>query len=162
MDVISLEKFNEAITSIKGSIEIAKLLWEMKGTSKNNPEVAALQASLIKAQSSVLEIQKEYKSLIASKAALEQQVVQLKDWSEEKKNYKLLQVSWGVYVYTYTQSVNATDDRHCLCHACFNDNKKSILTIESQPAGEVGRCSRCNATYAGMARQTLGQARLVK
>ena len=125
--------------------DIAKALINLRDFEKLNAKVLELQHAVITAQQQAIAIQHSYALLETKTRDLEAECVRLKDWSGEKQNYAIREVSTGVFAYTEKKVVGGFQHAHKYCCNCFDQNEKSLLQQTSDMlTGIELSCRRCD------------------
>lgn len=145
LDPIIMQQAKDGMGIIKDAIQLVKSLLPASGSSKHKAEMSELYEKLTEAYSTMLEIYDGYQSLAAEKRDLEEQMAKLKDWDEQKSNYRLVEVvaKSGVFAYAYTPKGNSTETPHLLCQKCYEEGKKSILQTQNHSTHPMLKCPGC-------------------
>lgn len=145
-----LAELTAAATSIKAVLDIAKGLKQTIDDVKLKEEISPLLDSIIDLQSHILIINTDYQSILEENYKLRQEIMNFKNWDNEKNKYKLLSIDGEVFVYVPKKSQKAGEPKYQLCANCFqHNNRKSILQVK----GMVGMnrlthyCTFCKNEY---------------
>jgi hypothetical protein len=141
-----------------GSLKSAKDLLQAFNGVQTAAAVAdvkiALQGLIFEARESLFAAQEAHSTLTARVRDLEQQIVQLKDWTAEQQRYELRDLGRGSFAYMPKPTEDPREPPHWLCANCFAQSRKSFLQFKGQdkrPGGGNGDeaaygCDACRAT----------------
>lgn len=138
------------IGSIKNALEVVKGINATITESKVAEAKTQIVGHLIAAQQAMLDAQQTLLEDTDTIRALEAEVMRLKDWQAEAKNYELADTGSGALAYRLKDSVESAEPPHWLCPTCFPSLKKSIMQPETIPEGRVHilRCNTCKTILA--------------
>jgi hypothetical protein len=144
----------EVLAQVRGITTMMKTVVEVVdgivGRTKNTKAKAEISTSLdflVTAQNGILEIQNGLTAIVAENNELKKQVLQLKAWDEDKRNYRLESIAHGVFAYRYAPSEQPSKADHFLCCHCYDDGKKSILHFNQEPSRPALFCPACHTKY---------------
>lgn len=109
--------------------------------------ISEIIGQLSQAQGALVASQQRELTLSQEKAALEAEIVRLKDWAAEKQQYRLQEHGENkVLVYALKEANSGGAPAHCLCPDCFAQGKPSILQAERHEHGRSQSivCHVCN------------------
>jgi len=130
-----------AFAAISKAIDIAKNLTLLKGPAERNAGLAELQKLLIDAHGVAMSLQNQNASLLDRNQELEQEVVRLKDWSQQRALYALRQIGQGAFAYVAHTAVQSVRDVEKLCPKCFGEDKIGILSTEQEFPDVILQCT---------------------
>jgi len=139
----------EVISSAFSSLSAAKdLVKAIDGVRTENALMALrteLLSLLLNTQESLLDAQQTMGAMAARKADLEQQIVELEEWSAEAAGYEPANTGRGPIAYRRTGTEPDGDSGEWLCPNCFHAKKKSYLIPEILYVGRthILRCHPC-------------------
>ena len=140
-----ISEASAAIGSIKAAMDIAKGAAGLKSEVEINLAVIDIQRALLDAQSAAFEDRERQISQQRRVAELEDQLVRVHQWAEEKARYKLTETPSGALVYSLKPECANGDPDHRLCVKCFNEDRKSVLQVKTRHSGgERVQCQHCN------------------
>ncbi len=117
-----------AAKSAKTAFDIAKGLKNTIDDVKLKEQISPLLDTIIDLQSYIFSINSDYQSVLDENNKLRQEIVDIKNWDNEKEKYKLFEPGNGVYVYAPKESQKSGEPEYYLCANCFqNENRKSVL-----------------------------------
>ena len=133
-----------AIATVKSMSDITSLLIKAKVDTATTEKAIELQSSIISLQTALLAIQAQNQDLLRSKNELEQRLVEIESWNAQAENYKLHEITSGVFVMASQPNKNDTTPPHWLCANCYQKKQKSILQFKSHPPNGVHYlCPNC-------------------
>lgn len=132
-----------AIASVKHAADLAKIAAQIKTDSATAEKVIELQAVILSLQAQLMLIQTTAQKLSDEKRDLEQQIVESKNWDNERPAYEIKPVGRGL-VYAKKSAQETGVEQVWLCVNCFEQKKKSILQA-SPPLDEFSYyiCPQC-------------------
>ncbi len=78
-------------------------------------------------------------ALLDRKRELEEELVKLRDWENEKSKYRLEDIGGRAFVYAYQPPAKGPGDvHHWLCPTCYEDARKSILQLKGKESSLPG------------------------
>ena len=95
----------------------------------------------------MLELQDEYKALIAEKEELEKEIVKLKAWDAEKANYQPAQLAPGIHAYVYQPKTQTSEPAHWICGKCYREGKKGVFQRQYQLSQPAVKCDHCDSVH---------------
>jgi hypothetical protein len=129
--------YAEIVSAIESAKALRELLKAANSLSNYNEIVAAVSevsAKLMDATGVALASQ-EKQSLLAQRVRdLEEELVKLKDWEAQAKNYSLIEVASGVFTYLYKPTMQSDQPRHWACAKCFQERKLFVLQRQHPPS----------------------------
>ena len=132
----SLTSLNTTKELVKAALGMAKDAATRDAISELNREIYSLTESLLKAQI-------EYQSLVDIKKQLEQDLVERDNWDTDAPDYELLEVSFGVRVYSHKSQTQRIYERVWLCPTCFDGKQKRILQLQCIKVPREYICNHC-------------------
>lgn len=122
-----ITEISAALSSLKGVMDITKGLNAALTEANVNEVKIELQRALLDAIQALISAQEDQTAATARISALEQQIVQMKDWSGESKRYELHDIGRGAMAYVVKLGMEAGEPPHWLCIRCFGHGAKSIM-----------------------------------
>ncbi len=146
--MVGIAEVSAAMTSLQIGKDLVAGLVGIRDTTKLNEVRIGLQGVILEAQQGLFAAQQAHSASDTRIANLEQEIVRLKDWSEEKARYELVAAAAGAFVYMQKEGMRTSEPAHWLCANCFGDGKKSILQSQrkEREPNKVWLCPSCKAT----------------
>jgi hypothetical protein len=113
------------LSALKTAFDLAKGLKDITDVANRNAAVIELQEKILTAQSAQA-------SLVERISELEEKVAGFETWDAEKKRYVLTDMGLGTLVYALKDEETSVEHAHCICTACFQHRKRSILQPDSE------------------------------
>lgn len=133
-----------ALDGIKGALDIAKTLKDVRDEAVIATKVSDLMASMIDAQSHASAAYARETELTQRIRDLEAKIAGFEKWEAERQRYELQRVGSGVYAYRLKESECAVEPAHYICTACYERRQKGIFLFTQQyDMGPVHACSLC-------------------
>ena len=142
-----LNEISAALASVRVASDIAKGILSLNKDVAVNEKAIELLSNILSLQKDLLSLQSEYGELLKSKGDLEEQLKQFDTWSKTESQYKLDEVSSGIFVRSPNNLDESKEPMHWLCAHCWEDKIKSILQLDH--SGETYKkyiCPRCKNT----------------
>lgn len=140
----------DLITASAALAGIAKTVSEIAASgdsAKRNSLLIEFQQATIQANALIASEQTRNASLMARNQELEAEIVQLKNWEAEKKQYVLTEFSYGMYAQVHQSNVQPISTAHKYCNACFENNRKSLLQLQLTPnRSKYLVCNQCKSS----------------
>jgi hypothetical protein len=139
-----------AVSSVKTAITIIKGIKQTFDDVKLKEQISPLLDTIIDLQSHILSINTEYQTILDDRDRIRQEIVNLKNWENEKEKYKLFEPGGGVFVYVPKDAQKPGEPEYHLCANCFqNENRKSMLQRKGMAGFEVFKhyCPFCKNEY---------------
>jgi hypothetical protein len=114
------------LSSIKIAFDLAKGLKDIDDVARRNAAIIELQEKILSAQSAQAD-------LVEAVRHLEKEVADFKTWETEKPKYELKQLARGgaSFAYAIKPDAQGTEPFHCICAACYQNSKKSIIQLKT-------------------------------
>jgi hypothetical protein len=148
VDVLSI---GAAFSALNTSMQILKNAVELNDAVKAQSGVIDLQAKILSAQATALDIQTAHAAVVDEKRALEAKIAQFEAWEAEKERYTLQEFSLnsGKLAYRVKESVRASEPDHWICPNCYAQRKKALLQKRDGVGQRHGRftameCQNCD------------------
>jgi hypothetical protein len=141
MAVLGNNQFYVAIDTIAQLISCLSSWKTDKETAGPSGVLAGEQ--LIDARRAVTEVQETYESLVDAKLELEEQVMKLKAWGDDKSNYKAKELAPGIPAYAKTPVAGSSGPVEWLCPKCFHNDKKAFFYPGKTNTHETRNCHDC-------------------
>jgi hypothetical protein len=139
-----LNEITAAIATVKTATDIAKGILSLNKDVAVNEKAAELITVILSLQKDLLSINSEFGELLKSKSYLDEQLNKFNTWSKTESQYKLEEVSKGVFVRSPQNLQESKEPMHWLCTHCWEDQKKSILILAWQGESNAKyACPRC-------------------
>lgn len=142
-----LAEISAGLGSLKAAKDIVQGLNAAKTEVAINEVKINLQGLILDAQQGLFAAQEAQTSDARRISQLEQEIVQLKDWSAEKERYELADIGQGALGYRPKQGMESGELPHYLCANCFDQGQKTRLQPDVRTPGrdEFLFCNRCKA-----------------
>ncbi|WP_425155525.1 hypothetical protein [Candidatus Palauibacter sp.] len=136
--------------SLKTAADLLKSLLDLGSRAAASPQVAdemveafnakirELSAELLDARQFASEAQASQFALADRVRELEEELVKLEDWAQEKERYTLDAVDSAAFAYVLKPDIKTTEPPHWLCAHCFEQHRKSVLQFAGQPPNVPG------------------------
>lgn len=152
--MVGLTEVAAGLSGLKTAMDVVKGLNATAGSVAINDAKIELQSAIIEAQSGLLAAQEAQAANLRRIDQLEQEIVQLKDWSAERERYEPVDIYRGSIAYMPKEGVEEGQPPHWLCANCFEQRRKSFLQFKGQdrtPTGGRGlecvyACNACMGT----------------
>jgi Zn finger protein HypA/HybF involved in hydrogenase expression len=128
------------VNALKTAFDIAKGLKDLDDATRRNAAVIKLQEKILAAQSAQAE-------LIEEVSNLKRRVAELEAWEAEKQRYELNEIGPGVFAYRLMNAMARSEPSHCLCAACYQRARKSILQRRDHGMEHLLNCPECKAQF---------------
>ena len=143
-----LAEIAAGLEALKAATGLVKVLNTTSTDAQINEVKIGLQHSLLEAQSALFAAQQAEAAATARIHDLEQEIVKLKDWVGEKKNYQLKNIDPKSVAYVPKPGMEDGEAPYWLCTNCFENGKKSHLQFQRNitghgPALSLWRCNHC-------------------
>lgn len=132
-----------AASGANAAFQLANSILKMKVNSEVRAKTQELIDNLIELQGKVLAGQADYAEIASSKRELENEMMKIRNWEEEKQRYKLHRFPYGTITYVLKQERDDGEPPHYLCANCYQDSVKSILQRNPAMYGLHFLCPRC-------------------
>lgn len=143
-----LTEIASAVASLNHAKELIKsALGVVKDTAARDA-IIELQGTILSLHNSLFQAHLEQQALIDVKKELEQKLIDCENWNADAANYELLEVSFGVRVYSEKSQQQRIYDRVWLCPNCFESKQKRTLQLQRRrgtPWEYV--CNHCKALF---------------
>jgi hypothetical protein len=142
-----INQISAALSSIKIASEMAKGILSLNKDVAVNEKAAKLLSVIISLQHNIMSLQSEYGELLKSKDNLENKLKEYETWKVTESQYKLEEISHGVFVRVPNNSHPYPEPKHWLCTNCWQDKKKSILQLRWKMKNGIDayECPRCKS-----------------
>lgn len=148
-----MSDISAAITStlsiLQAATVVAKGLYQGKVEADVKVRMGELLDLIFDARQKAFESQDELAAVKTLAADLEDKLMRLKEWGDDKKRYRLFKPeSLGAVVYGLRESASGGDPPHYLCTSCCQQSVKSILNTKQSVAKQtVFLCPLCSAQF---------------
>ena len=109
----------DLIDNCRAAVGLGRELFKLSNDDKFSTKVSDLNERLLDAQQFAVQAKVEQFQLVERVSELQSELVALKRFREEKKNYKLKNIGRTAYVYAYGPLTNPSGPCHWLCVTCF-------------------------------------------
>lgn len=108
-------------------------------------DLATLSNTILQLQNHIADLTNQKAALNVETQILKEKIAALRDWSEEKPNYKLARIGSRTTVYKLKDEIAILSEtpKHYLCPACFHEGKKSILQPGKTRDAHEALCPAC-------------------
>jgi hypothetical protein len=143
--MVDIASISGAWVGVKTSLQVLQSAIELRDAAKIQGAIIELQTKILDAQGLAIEAQQKQSTLIDQIRSLEAEIADLKNWTAEKEQYKLEEVTVGFMAYVLKEAPQPGEPEHLLCTNCFQTGKKSILQKEKTPGRETKiMCPHCH------------------
>ena len=105
-------EISAAVSSAKAALDIAKAAHWLTNYNELVAAVSEVNAKLVDATVVTLASQEKQSSLAQRVRELEEELMKLKDWEAQAKNYALTAVGSGIFAYLYKPLAQTSQPRH--------------------------------------------------
>ncbi len=131
-----------AIAGLKGLLDIAQGLKALKTDEEAAAVRMALTGEILNVQTTALDLVAAREADRERIAELERELERMRDWSEEKKSYRLVALAQASYAYVDGDRLEGP----YLCTNCFEAGERSILQrIANEVRLRSLECLRCKS-----------------
>lgn len=143
--MVGITEASAAFSGLKTAYEIAKGLYSLHTSTEVKQAIADLLDKLVDARNEAFDSMETRSALSKRVDDLEQEIVRLKAWDDEKQRYELKRYNPGSLAYTLKPALVGVEPLHHLCANCYGQGKKSILqsTGELRMRYRVHVCPSC-------------------
>ena len=133
-----------AMDSIKGALDIAKTIKDVRDEAALATQVSDIMHSMIDAQAHASAAYARETELTQRIRELEAQVASFEKWEAEKQRYQLERVGSGTFAYRLKESERRGEPTHYICQPCYERGKKMIFQFTQEyDRGPVHQCPGC-------------------
>jgi hypothetical protein len=138
------------IKALKTAFDIAKEAKDLTDTTAMRSKIIDMQSLIMEAQASAIDAREDHAAQVEKIRGLEAQVANFEAWDDEKARYEMNTPWTGATVYALKKSESRGEPPHWLCANCYQNRKKSILSVmgfaPGPPYGEYfWLCPSCGA-----------------
>lgn len=132
------------VSALKSAFDMAKGLKDIDDATRRNAAVIELQEKILSAQTAQAE-------LLETVGELKKRVAEFERWDAERERYELKQLAptGAAFAYAIKPDAQGSEPFHCICAACYQNAKKSILqfskSIPYSDGQHVLTCPSCRA-----------------
>lgn len=146
--MVGIAEVSAAMASLQAGKDMVAALVGIRDASKMNEVRIALQGVILEAQQGLFAAQQAHTASDKRIADLEQEIVRLKDWSQEQSRYELVAPQPGAFAYMQKDGMRTGEPAHWLCANCFGSRKKSILQSHRVERADTKtwNCPTCKAS----------------
>jgi len=143
---MAVPELTMALSSIKGALELIKLISESRKDSIIKEKTIDLRNTIMDIQMSFTELYEKYSALLSENDKLKKEIKQIHQWEVTKSHYDLMKSVFGTFVYAPNKSYPNIQPLHYLCTNCYDNGKKSILQVVKTPSSTcyIYECPSCN------------------
>jgi len=148
--MVGITEVSAAMASLQAGKDMLAAMVGIRDGAKLNETRIALQGVILEAQQGLFAAQQAHTASDGRIAQLEQEIMRLKDWSEEAARYELVDLSGGSFVYMQKPGMRTSEPAHWLCANCFGRRQKSILQRrpdERRPTERQWLCPTCKTIF---------------
>jgi hypothetical protein len=133
-----------ALATIQTVKNLVKSVIDSKTASALREQAIESQFAIMELQTTLLNMQSQYQSLLQEKDELKKQLAEIENWGTESAKYVLQDLGDGIFVYSQRPEYNALTPAHWLCTHCYENKQKSVLIRTGNDSkGIVFLCFRC-------------------
>jgi Zn finger protein HypA/HybF involved in hydrogenase expression len=149
-----IAEITAGLSGLKSASDIIKTLQTTATQATVNEVKIGLQQHIMEAQTALFAAQQAETASAGRIRDLEQQIVEMKDWSREAERYQLQAIDRGCLAYVPKSGMENGEPPHWLCASCFNRRHKSFLQFKGRDQDRPGHradtsnygCDTCKAT----------------
>jgi rubrerythrin len=138
-------------SSLNAALNIAKAMLSIRDQALIQEKIIELTGQIIAAQQSAMTTNAAQLDLLEQIRSLEKKIVDMETWEAEKLKYELKSVSRGARTYVLKSEMQASEEPHWICAACYQNGKKFILQCRGRvfqihgygPSEEIWECPSC-------------------
>ena len=146
MDASSIQL---TLESIKATFDICRELSRLVRSGTAGEKIIEMNTKILDAQQYALSTQADQLTLSEKISDLEEELIRLKDFRSEKKNYQFEKIGDTAFVYTYKQPVDSGKPPHWICSTCCDQDRKSTLQFQGADIINFGmnvwKCHLCGS-----------------
>jgi hypothetical protein len=116
-----------ALGSIKAASDIANGMLKLHDAKALQEKTIELNRIILSAQADAITANGAQMELVAQIRALEEEVVQFKNWEADKSRYSLTNLAPGVVAFEIKEAMRNGEPLHHICANCCASGKKSYL-----------------------------------
>lgn len=132
-----LAQLGAGYDSIKTAVGLVKALSAVNTQVQINEVKINLQRLMLDAQEALLAAQELQSTHCSRISQLENEIIRLQDWSQQKQRYELVNVRHGAIAYALKIGLEDGAPPHWLCANCFDKSRKSFLQHKGQNGPEA-------------------------
>ncbi|MCB7502732.1 hypothetical protein ACR9HY_00385 [Enterobacter roggenkampii] len=145
-----IAEFTAAMSAIKETASLAKVISDAKTESEVNAAVSDLVSKLTSVQRECMSLIELARSYQEETVALKAKITEFEDFKSQTEGYALNQLDSGSLVYSKKQCVGGTEIAVHLCPHCFI--KKQVSMLQPQVVGlydkfEKSHCPSCKNVF---------------
>ncbi|TVL96656.1 MAG: hypothetical protein CV087_23470 [Candidatus Brocadia sp. WS118] len=142
---MTLPEVTTAFTSLKTATEILKAIMALNKNAAINEKIIDLQQIILSLQASASDFHTKYQELVKAKDDIEKKLMDYQNWEVIKSQYKLVQMTSGVFIYVPNENHPSPKPNHYLCTNCYEKMRKSLLQIKKLYGTGYGEyfCPEC-------------------
>jgi hypothetical protein len=146
--MVSMTAIGAAAASLNAAMNIAKAMIGLRDGQAFQAQAIEFQSKILEAQSSIFAANEERTALVEQVRELEEQMARMKAWETEKQRYALTDFGTGAFAYLVKPEARGTEPLHCICVACYQQGKKSILQCTISHTGTASfNCPSCKEKF---------------
>ncbi|WP_447727307.1 hypothetical protein [Sphingomonas koreensis] len=146
--MVGLAEAAAALSSLSAAMDVAKGIQALDANTKVKLATIDLMEKILSAQQHAFASQQAQAELQSRIKELEGKLASLEGWEIDKNRYHLHRYPAGAVVYVLKDGDEADEPSHCLCPACFENSRKSILQHRMlDRGGEDAACPACGAEF---------------
>jgi hypothetical protein len=120
------------VAEVFASLSVFKTAFDLAKGLKDIDDAARRNAAVIELQEKILAAREAQSTLLERISELEKEVANFKTWNAEKVRYELKQMAsvGATFSYAVKAEAQGAEPFHCICAACYQNSKKSILQFK--------------------------------
>lgn len=139
-----IDMISGAFSGLKTAAELTQGLLALKTDAAVSTKVVELNGVISGIQQQLFAAQADYSALTSRIRDLEAEIVDFKNWEEEKQRYELHELAPGTLVYRVKPEVKGAEPVHYLCTNCYQQRIKAILQYSGYSKGHKSfTCPSC-------------------
>ena len=138
-------EISAAFASVNALTTLLKSAHSLGNYNEISAAVSKVNSQLLEAQSAALSSNEKQAALTSRVDALEKELIKLKDWETEARDYEATEVARGLFAYVHKGNVQPMSSTQKLCSNCFHQQRKSFLQESREAHREHSlTCHRCD------------------
>ena len=139
-------EISSVVASAKLALDLTKAANGLSNFNELVSAVSDVNVKLMQAMAVALASQEKQAALVSRVSELEGELVKLKNWEAEARNYETTQIARGVFAYVVKGNVEPMTSAQKFCSNCFHQSRKSFLQeTKDAPRGFILHCDGCKS-----------------
>lgn len=127
--MVDMAALQGTISSLQFASKVLQAFRELSISLEVKTKVVELTEAILQAQTSALAAQSEQFAMVQRIRDLEEEVMRIKAWEEQKQRYQMVRPWSGVpaLVYALKESCKGAEPAHWICAKCYDDGRRTVL-----------------------------------